>query len=240
MRCAKTHEIPLVTLPQCAGCKPLVLELLLGVIRVAIVEDERDIREGLALLIGDTPDCQVTGVFSSMEQTLEHIGRDLPDILLADIGLPGMSGIDGIRLLKARHPTLQFLVLTSYHDDQRVFAAVCAGACGYLLKKTPSNRLLDSIRELNEGGAPMTPEIARQVVDLFRTNAPPAQSSYPLTAQEMRLLKLLVDGHSYKTAAFEMSITVHAISFHARHVYEKLQVHSKSEAVAKALRNRVV
>ena len=166
----------------------------MGVIRVAIVEDERDIREGLAVLIGGTPDCQVTGVFGSMEQTLEHIGRDLPDILLADIGLPGMSGIDGIRLLKARHPTLQFLVLTSYQDDQRVFAAVCAGACGYLLKKTPANRLLDSIRELSEGGAPMTPEIARQVVELFRINAPPAQSSYPLTAQEMRLLKLLVDG----------------------------------------------
>ncbi len=237
MDAGPAHRAPYL---NAQGAKSALDALLLGVIRVAIVEDQREIREGLAVLIGGAPDCQVTGVFGSMEQTLASIEGDLPDIVLVDLGLPGMSGIDGIRLLKARYPALQFLVLTSYTDDQRVFAAVCAGACGYLLKKTPPDRLLDSIRELKEGGAPMTPEIARQVVELFRTNAPPAQSSYPLTTQEMRLLRLLVDGHSYKSAAFEMSITIHAISFHARHIYEKLQVHSKSEAVAKALRGRLV
>ena len=209
-------------------------------IRVAIIEDQRDIREGLSVLIGGTAGCQITASFATMEDAVERIGQDLPDIALVDLGLPGMSGIDGIRLLKPRYPGLQFLVLTSYQDDQRVFAAVCAGACGYLLKKTPPGRLLDSIQELYDGGAPMTPEIARQVVELFQNNAPPAQSQHRLTPQELRLLKLLVDGHTFKTAAFEMTLTVHAISFHSRNIYGKLQVHSKSEAVAKALRQRIV
>lgn len=209
-------------------------------IRVAIIEDQRDIREGLAILVGGTPEYQVIGAFATMEQALERIGAELPDVVLVDLGLPGMSGVDGIALLKARYPTLQFLVLTAYDDDHRVFSAMCAGACGYLLKKTPPARLLEAIRELHEGGAPMTPEVARQVVELFRNIAPPADHAYRLTPNETRLLKLLVDGHTYKTAAFEMNVTTNTVSFHARHIYEKLQVHSKSEAVAKALRQRLV
>ena len=151
-----------------------------------------------------------------------------------------MSGIDGIKILKERLPDLQFLILSSYDDDARVFAAMCAGACGYLLKKTPPPRLLDAISELHNGGAPMSPQIARQVVRLFRTVAPPKESPVHLTPKEAHVLQLLVEGHSYKTAAYEMNLTVHAVSFHARHVYEKLHVHSKSEAVAKALKNRLV
>lgn len=116
---------------------------------------------------------------------------------------------------------------------------MCAGACGYLLKKTPPARLLDAIRELQEGGAPMSPQIARQVVKLFRNVAPPEESPVRLTPNEAQVLHLLVEGRSYKTAANEMNLTIHAVSFHARHVYEKLHVHSKSEAVAKALRTGV-
>jgi DNA-binding NarL/FixJ family response regulator len=130
-------------------------------------------------------------------------------------------------------------MLTVYDDDERVFDALCAGACGYLLKKTPPARLLESIREAAQGGAPMTPEIARRVVSLFRQFRPPEQVDYQLTPHELRLLKLLVEGHNYKTAAAQLGVSVNTVCFHIKQVYEKLQVHSKSEAVAKALRNRL-
>jgi DNA-binding NarL/FixJ family response regulator len=209
-------------------------------IQVAIIEDQREVREGLSILIGGTLGFQVTGAYSSMETAIHAIIAAPPRIALVDIGLPGMSGIDGIKMLKQRLPDLQFLILSSYDDDARVFAAMCAGACGYLLKKTPPAKLLEALDELENGGAPMSPQIARQVVTLFRNVAPPKESEYRLTPQETRVLQLLVDGHSYKTASYEMDLTIHAVSFHARHVYEKLHVHSKSEAVAKALRSGIV
>jgi DNA-binding NarL/FixJ family response regulator len=142
--------------------------------------------------------------------------------------------------MKQSLPNLQFLILSSYDDDARVFAAMCAGACGYLLKKTPPAKLLEALDELEKGGAPMSPQIARQVVNLFRSVAPPKESEYRLTPKETQVLQLLVDGHSYKSAAYEMDLTLHAVSFHARHVYEELHVHSKSEAVAKALRSGIM
>jgi DNA-binding NarL/FixJ family response regulator len=157
-----------------------------------------------------------------------------------DIGLPGMSGIEGIRELKVRHPNLSVLMLTVYDDDSRIFDALCAGASGYLLKKTPPARLLESIKEVLDGGAPMSPEIARRVIALFREVRPPIEADYLLTPHETRLLKLLVEGHNYKSAAAELGVSVNTIRFHMRSIYGKLQVHSKSEAVAKALRNRIV
>lgn len=192
------------------------------------------------MLIGGTAGLLITGAYPSMEVAIPSILANPPEIALVDIGLPGMSGIDGIKALKQRLPDLQFLVLTSYDDDARVFAAMCAGACGYLLKKTPPARLLDAISELDGGGAPMSPQIARQVVKLFRTIGPPKASPVRLTPKETQVLQLLVEGHSYKTAAYEMNLTIHAVSFHARHVYEKLHVHSKSEAVAKALKSSIL
>src|SRR5262249_45171202 len=209
-------------------------------IRVAIVEDRREIRDGLATIINGTSGFRCTGAYRSMEEALENIGGNLPDVVLNDIGLPGMSGIDGIRLLKQRHPALLVLMLTIYDDDERIFEALCAGASGYLLKKTPPARLLESLREAVAGGAPMSPEVARRVVALFRTFRPPDTTNCDLTPHELRLLRLFVEGHNYKTAAAELGVTVHTISFHLRSIYEKLQVHSKSEAVVKALRNRLV
>jgi len=175
-----------------------------------------------------------------MEEALDKIKSAVPNVLLADIGLPGMNGIEGVRRLKQSFPSLTVLMLTVYDDDDRVFSALCAGACGYLLKKTPPARLLDSIKEAVSGGAPMTPEIARRVVRLFRQVRPPGKADYNLTPHELRLLKLLVEGHNYKTAAAELRVSVNTICFHIKSIYEKLQVHSKSEAVAKALRNRLV
>jgi DNA-binding NarL/FixJ family response regulator len=175
-----------------------------------------------------------------MEEALDKIGFDMPDVALNDIGLPGMSGIDGIKLLKERHPDLFILMLTVYDDDERIFDAMCAGASGYLLKKTPPARLLESLKEAVAGGAPMSPEVARRVISLFREIRPPERADYDLTPHETRLLKLFVDGHNYKTAAAELGVTVHTVSFHLRNIYDKLQVHSKSEAVAKAIQNRLV
>jgi DNA-binding NarL/FixJ family response regulator len=210
------------------------------IIKVAIIEDRREIREGLAMLIGLTGGYACTGSYRSMEEALDQIARDLPDVVLSDIGLPGMDGIEGIRILKERHPNLLILMLSVYDDDDRIFDALCAGACGYLLKKTPPARLIESLKESVMGGAPMSPEVARRVITLFRDFRPPARVDYELTPHETRLLKLLVEGHNYKTAALELKVSVNTISFHMKHIYEKLQVHSKSEAVAKALQHRLV
>jgi DNA-binding NarL/FixJ family response regulator len=154
--------------------------------------------------------------------------------------LPGLSGIEGIRILRDRHADLAMLVLTVYDDDDRIFDALCAGACGYLLKNTPPARLLTSLEEAVMGGSPMSPEIARRVVTVFREIRPPETADYELTPHETRILKMLVDGHNYKTAAKELAVSVNTISFHMRRIYEKLQVHSKSEAVSKALRHRLI
>ena len=209
-------------------------------INVAIVEDQRAIREGLAWLIDNTPGYHCVGSFASMEAALAQISKAMPDVVLMDIGLPGMNGIEGVRELKQRYPAILVLMLTVYDDDARIFEAMCAGACGYLLKKTPPARLLESIQEVVEGGAPMSPSIARRIVTLFSQIAPPAHADYHLTPHETRLLKMLVEGHSYKTAAAELGLSINTVSFHMRNVYDKLQVHSKSEAVAKALRERLV
>jgi DNA-binding NarL/FixJ family response regulator len=211
-----------------------------SVIKVAIIEDERDIRECLTFLVNGTQGFSCTGSYRTVEEGLERMARQLPDIVLSDIGLPGMSGIEGVKILKERYPDLLVLMLTVYDDDDRIFEAMCAGASGYLLKKTPPARLLESLREVAGGGAPMSPEVARRVIALFREIRPPERADYQLTPHETRLLKLLVDGHNYKTAAAELGVTVHTVSFHLRSIYEKLQVHSKSEAVAKALQNRLV
>src|SRR4030095_1035074 len=133
-------------------------------IKVAIIEDQRDIRECLTFLINGTEGFSCSGSYRSMEEALDRISHALPDLVLADIGLPGMNGIDGVRILKERHPDLLILMSTVYDDDERVFDAICAGACGYLLKKTPPAKLLESIREAVPRGAPMTPEVARRVI----------------------------------------------------------------------------
>ena len=211
-----------------------------SIIKVAIIEDQRDIRECLTYLINGTEGFRCTGSYRTMEEALEKIGFELPDVALSDIGLPGMSGIEGIKVLKERHPDLLLLMLTVYNDDERIFDAMCAGASGYLLKKTPPARLLESLKEAVSGGAPMSPEVARRVISLFREIRPPERADYELTPHETRLLKLFVEGHNYKTAAAELGVSVNTVNFHVRSIYEKLQVHTRSEAVVKALLNRLV
>ncbi|MBK7934742.1 MAG: response regulator transcription factor [Acidobacteria bacterium] len=209
-------------------------------VTIAIVEDIRDIREGLMTLINFTDGFACNGSYRSMEEAIPKIKGNVPDVLLSDIGLPGMNGIDGIRILKDLYPGMTVLMLTVYDDDERIFDAICAGANGYLLKRTAPAKLLENIREAVDGGAPMSPEVASRVIKLFRETRPPERVDYDLTPHETRLLKLLVDGHNYTTAAEELNVSFNTIKFHMRHVYEKLQVHSKSEAVSLALKNRIV
>lgn len=217
--------------------RPTQSDSTLGVV---IIEDVRDVREGLSVLINGTAGFRCAGAYRTMEEALARIAAAAADVILTDIGLPGMSGIDGIRAIRARMPDVPIVALTIYDSDDQVFRALCAGASGYLLKSTPPARLLESLKEVAAGGAPMSPEVARRVLRLFREFQPPVQASYRLTPQEHELLKLLVDGHHKKTAAAVLGISVNTVSFHLKHIYEKLQVHSKTEAVAKALRERLI
>lgn len=207
---------------------------------MAIIEDERDIREGLGMLIGYTDGFECVGKYGSMEEALPSIRHRTPDVILSDIGLPGMDGIEGVKIIKEKYPSLTILMLSVYDDNERIFDALCAGAVGYLLKKTPPAKLIDSLKDAIGGGSPMSPEIARKVVALFRDFRPPERVDYDLSPHEERILKLLVEGHSYKTAAAKLNVTTSTISFHLNNIYEKLQVHSKSEAVAKALQHRLI
>ena len=209
-------------------------------IRILIVEDERHLREGLETLVNFTPGFKCSGAFRTMEECLERVKHDLPDVVLTDLGLPGMSGIEGIRKLKESHPDLLILVLTVYDDNEKIFDALCAGACGYLLKRTEPSELLKSLREAVTGGAPMSPEVAAKVIKLFREFRPPEKADYNLTPHEIRLLKMLTEGYNYVSAAEKLGISYNTLKFHVRNIYDKLQVHTQSEALAIAMRDRLV
>lgn len=204
-------------------------------ITVSIVEDDPDIRESLALLINGTPGYACIGAYPNCEKGIKGILKDPPDVVLMDIGLPGISGIEGIKILKEKMPELDILVLTIQSDDRVVFQALCAGACGYLVKDTPPARLLEAIRESYDGGAPMSTRIARMVVESFRVT--PETS---LTQRETEVLTHLCKGQSYKTIADELFISEETVRRHIKNIYRKLEVHSKSEAVAKAFKEKLV
>jgi DNA-binding NarL/FixJ family response regulator len=208
--------------------------------RVLIVEDQRDLRDGLSALIGGFHGFTCAGAYSTMEDALREMGRLEPTVVLLDLGLPGMSGIDGIREMRRRYPSGLAVVLTVHDDDERIFEALCAGAAGYLLKTTPPARLLQSLQEVVAGGSPMSPEIARRTVALFRQIRPSHHGGIDLTPHEARLLQFLSEGHSYRSAARRLQVTTSAVAFHMRNIYRKLEVHSKAQAVAKAIRHGVI
>jgi DNA-binding NarL/FixJ family response regulator len=210
------------------------------VIRVGIVEDDWDTRDGLQELIDGADGFRCAGAYPSVEDALERLGERPVDVLLLDVNLPGMSGSDGVRLIREEHPRVEVLMLTVYAEEEKIFEAICNGASGYLLKKTRPARLLDAIREAHAGGSPMSPEIARKVVTLFRKISPPPQATHELTAQERRLLGLLAEGHSYESAGESLRISVNTVRNYIRSIYEKLHVHSKSEAVSKAMRQGLI
>jgi DNA-binding NarL/FixJ family response regulator len=209
-------------------------------VRVVLIEDLREIREGLTALINGTAGFDCVASYGMMETALVRIEKDKPDAVLTDLGLPGMSGTEGIVKIREIFPEIPIIALTIYDNDTEIFNALCNGANGYLLKNTPPARLLEALKEAVDGGSPMSPPIAARVVNLFRAFRPPEHADYRLTPQETELLKLLIEGHHKKTAAGELGISVHTVSFHLKNIYEKLQVHSKTEAVTKALREHLV
>lgn len=208
-------------------------------ISVVVIEDEKEVRQGLSFILDHTEGFRCTGAFRSYEDALDDL-QTSPDVLLSDIGLPGVSGVDGVRLFKERFPEASVIMLTVYQDDDKIFQSICNGASGYILKKDPPSRILDAIKEVQDGGAPMSSEIALKVVTAFRSLAPPKADPSGLTKREEEILDELVSGNSYKSTADHLNISIHTVRFHIRSIYEKLHVHSKSEAVAKALKNRLV
>ncbi|SHJ16963.1 DNA-binding response regulator, NarL/FixJ family, contains REC and HTH domains [Hymenobacter daecheongensis DSM 21074] len=208
--------------------------------RVLLYEDNPDLRASLSQLLAGSPDLQVVGALGHCRQAVADVERLAPDVILMDIDMPGMTGIEGLRRIKAVAPQVNVVMLTVFEDNDRVFEAICAGADGYLLKKTSPIRLLDAIGEVRLGGAPMTPGIARQVLRLFpRSKAPVLANEEPvghLSAREQEVLGLLVEGYSYKMIAADRGISIDTVRSHIKKIYEKLHVRSMTEAVSKALR----
>jgi DNA-binding NarL/FixJ family response regulator len=209
-------------------------------ISVAIVEDDPATREALSALIGGTPGFLSIATFESVEQALTGLERRQPDLLLLDIHLPGLIGSQGVGVLRERYPRVQVVMLTVFAEEERIFESLCNGACGYLLKRTPPARLLEALREAHEGGSPMSPDIARKVVRTFQKAAPPGQAAHALTPHEVRVVRMLATGDSYQEIAERFGITVNTVRNYIRSIYDKLQVHTKSEAVSKALRGRLI
>lgn len=204
-------------------------------IYVSVVEDDQEIRKSLSLLINNSEGYKCISNFSDCETALKELPGNPPDVLLMDISLPGMSGIEGVRRLKEKIPDLDVIMLTVHSDDELVFESLCAGAFGYLLKNIEPEKLIESIKEVREGGAPMSTNVARRIVNSFRV-----EPSAELTQREIDVLTNLCKGQSYKRIADTLKISEGTIHFHMKNIYKKLQVHSKSEAVAKALKQKLV
>lgn len=207
-------------------------------IKVSIVDDNEGIRSSLAALIRRAPTLKLLGEYADAETALKEIPAKIPDVVLMDINLPGINGVECVRQLKAALPKLQVLMLTVYEDSDSLFNSFKAGASGYLLKRTASARLLEAIHEVNSGGAPMTPQLARRVVQFFNvpTKNPADSPMARLTPGEREFLEQLANGYAYKEIADRMKISIDTVRSYVRTVYEKLHVHSRTEAVVKFLR----
>jgi DNA-binding NarL/FixJ family response regulator len=210
-------------------------------IRVAIFDDNKNLLNSLYQLVNGSAGFECTGAFPNCDELLEDIKKSSPHVVLMDIEMPGISGIEAVRLVKKSFPEVKILMETVFEDDEKVFASICNGAEGYILKNTPPAMILASIREVYEGGAPMTPSIASKVLKMFRSQTSPVQEeSTNLSPREREILSCLVDGMSYKLIADKCFISIDTVGGHIRKIYEKLQVHSKSEAVVKAIKGRIV
>ena len=205
-------------------------------VKVAIVDDDEGIRSSLSVLIKRASGFKLVGEYANGETALKEIPQNLPDVVLMDINLPGIKGHECVRQLKAALPAVQFLMLTVYEDSDSLFNSLKAGASGYLLKRTASARLLEAIRDVHAGGSPMTPQLARRVVQFFARPAKGSSSLARLTPGEREFLDQLANGYAYKEIADRMKISIDTVRSYVRTVYEKLHVHSRTEAVVKYLR----
>jgi DNA-binding NarL/FixJ family response regulator len=208
--------------------------------RILLYEDNAGYRENLAKLLDTDPGLRVVGQYSDCRRLREQVDQHRPDLVLLDIDMPYVDGLQGLYLLKQHAPLVKALMLTIFDDNDKVFSAICLGADGYLLKHTAPNKILDALHDLFNGGAPMTPSIARKVLDLFPKSLTMKPKDYQLTEKERAVLSLLVTGKSYKMIAAEMDVTVNTVRTHIKGIYEKLAVHSAAEAIIKAIREQIV
>lgn len=204
-------------------------------IKVSIVEDDKLIREALREMLNEAADFECTGAYSDCESAIKDLNKNKPDVILMDIELPGMSGIEGVKIIKERYVKIDIIMLTVHEDLTLVFKALTAGACGYLDKSASEQKILDSVKEIYDGGAPMSYKIAKLVVSSFQK-----KTDSILTDREQDVLNLLCNGDAYKEIAYKLFISVGTVRHHIKNIYYKLHVHSKSEAVAKALKERIV
>lgn len=210
-------------------------------IRVVIFEDNRSLREGLAAMIGGTSGFECAGAFPNCNNLLKNISQAKPDVVLMDIEMPGMNGIEAVSMIKEEFPDVKILMETIFDDDEKIFNSICAGAEGYILKHTTPADIMEAIKEIHEGGSPMTPSIANRVLKMVKVKPNGfAKESFDLSAREKEILTCLVKGMSYKMVADTCYISIETVNVHVKNIYKKLQVHSKSEAVAKAIKGRIV
>ncbi len=203
--------------------------------RITIIEDDKDIRESLAILINGATDFICVSTYYNCESAIKKLEVDTPNVILMDINLPGMTGIEGTRRIKEKRPETEVIMLTVSDNNSDVFDSLCAGACGYLKKNTPPSKLLEAIKEAVNGGAPMSMEVARLVVGSFKTE----RSSSDLTSREREVLKQLCNGSSYKKISSDLFIDLNTVKFHIRNIYRKLEVNSKGEAISKAIKENL-
>src|SRR6185436_18246381 len=210
-------------------------------IRVAIFEDNNNMREGLYQLINGSSGFTCTGAFPNCDDLIRRIEKSNPDVIVMDIEMPGISGIEGVKLVKEKFPEMKILMETIFEDDKKIFDSICAGAEGYILKNTAPSEILDAIKEIYEGGSPMTPTIANRVLKMVKSQrTSDSKNIFNLTDREKEILSCLVEGMSYKLIADECTISIDTVNVHIKNIYKKLQVHSKSEAVAKAIKGKIV
>jgi len=210
-------------------------------IKVVIFEDNRSLREGLAAMIGGTEGFTCTGAFPNCNNLLKNISQAKPDVILMDIEMPGINGIDAVGLIKEEFPEMKILMETIFDDDEKIFNSICAGAEGYILKHTTPAEIMESIKEIHEGGSPMTPSIANRVLKMVKTRPEPgSKESFDLSVREKEILTCLVKGMSYKMIADTCFISIETVNVHIKNIYKKLHVHSKSEAVVKAIKGKIV
>ncbi len=209
------------------------------IVSVAIVEDEREVREAIGNYLTTHPGFDCVASVGSAEAFLEALGRGaLPHVVLMDIGLPGMSGINAIKIVKERHPEIDIIMLTVYHDSHKIFDSLCAGASGYLLKTTPFSEIAEAIIIVSSGGSTMSPQIARKVIERLRPSGPESADTL-LTVREHQVVDGLVDGLSYKMIARHMGVTIETVRSHIKNIYVKLHVHSKAEVIGKSLKGEL-
>jgi len=210
-------------------------------VRVTIFEDNRNLREGLFQLIDGSDGFTCAGAFANGLNIVEDIKKTTPDVILMDIEMPGMSGIEAVKLAKEKYPEVKILMETIFDDNDKIFQSICNGAEGYILKNTPPIQILSAIKEIYDGGAPMTPSIASKVLKMFKSKpVENASEEFNLTEREKEVLKCLVEGMSYKMIGDTCFISIDTVSGHIKNIYKKLQVHSKSEAVVKAIKRNIV